>query len=168
MNLDQFASTIGTKVSHPRGEFVGAVEAIKREVIGKQNNTFIVIKVRTSHGLTPDFRLGYVTEEDFTRAQFMAENGNNEGMVKITSTISMTKGFLVRMGLVHKDTIESLGYNQCLKELPALVGKKVKAQVTEQKNNPQYDQVLLSKFEAPEATNNSTPRSGYSVDDVPF
>jgi len=168
MNLDQFAQTISTKTSHPRGEFVGMVESIKREVVGKQNTTFVVLRIKTSHGYTPDYRLGYVTEEDYTRAKFMAENGNNEGITKISTTISMTKGFLVRMGLVHKDSIEMLTYTQCLKELPKLLNQKVKAQVTEQKNNAQYDQVLLSKYDVSEMQNNSTPSNGYSVDDVPF
>jgi hypothetical protein len=169
MNLDQFASTIGTRSSHPRGEFVGVVESIKREQIGKQNTTFVVIKVKTSSGYAPDFKLGFVSEEDFTKAKFMAENGQNEGLNKISTIISMTKGFLVRMGLVHKDSVEMLGYNQSLKELPRLMGQKVKVQVIAQKNNPDFDQTNLSKYDAPEVSNSTSPHNGgYSVDDVPF
>lgn len=167
MSLDQFASTVGTMTLHPRGEFVGVVDSVKREET-KNGAKIICVYVKTNHGNAPKFTLGYVNEDDFSRAKFQLENGDGGPLDKIKTIISMTKNFLLRMGLVNKDVIDSLGYTQCIKELPKLIGKKVKVQVVEQKNNPQYNQTNLSKYEEEEVNNSTTPNNGYSLDDIPF
>jgi len=167
MSLDQFASTVSTKTSHPRGEFVGVIEYVKKEQT-KKGTTMINIKVKTPSGYPPDFKLGFVTEEDFSRAKFQADNGDAAALSKISTTIAMTKQTLVRLGLVNKDVVDAMGYTQCLRELPKLIGKRVKVQVIEQKNNPEYNETRLSKHDEVQVTNSSSPSNGFSVDEVPF
>lgn len=167
MSLDQFASTVSTRTSHPKGEFVGVVEAVKMEKTQKGVN-LITIKTKTSHGYPPLFRLGYITEEDYSKASFLNENGDGSGLTKIANTISMTKSSLVRLGLVTPEAVDKMGYKACISEFPKLNGKKVKIIVSAQKNNPQYDETRLEKHEAVEAQNNTAPSNGFSVDDAPF
>lgn len=166
MSLDAFSSGISSRQSHPKGEFVGMVDSVKKEISKNSGKSFIVVRIKTPKGYAPDFRLNYVSEDDYKKAKYLSDNGDEKDLGKIVTSISMTKNFIVKMGLVHKDMVDSMGYSACLKELPKLVGMKVKVSVVAQKNNPDFDASVLSKMD--EEVNKSEPSNGFSIDDVPF
>jgi len=177
MSLDQFSLGISSSTSHPKGEFIGMIRDVKVVPRKDGSGKLFLFDIKTDKGLPPSVRIGWVTEDDFGRAENLNRQGDSKPLKDIEMQIRILKHTLVKLNVVDEKTVNTMPYSACVKSLGGVKGKSCRILVKEQKNNPQYDQTdflffkdeqqVAPSFEQPRQAV-SSPSNGFSVDEVPF
>lgn len=177
MGLDQFSQGVSASQQHPKGEFLAIIKEVKVEEKKDKSGKLFVFDLKTEKGFPPQIRIGWVTEDDYSRSESLQRQGDTEPLKKVETSIRMLKQALIKLAVFDEKTINGMAYSACIKTLGTLKGKQCRIQVKEQRNNPQYDQtdfLYMPKTDAPQfsqeqaATVSSGPSNGFSIDDLPF